>query len=118
RHCGDPKITSPHQAWWQYSSWYWRRYCWGDQLTGGEDVECQDVVINGDRYFPESSFSSPWFSKPGETPRVGIAITTFRRPEMLKRTIREMEGKLPEGAVKVVVDDGSAKPVSVPEGWI
>lgn len=27
RHCDDPNITSPHQAWWQYSSWYWRRYC-------------------------------------------------------------------------------------------
>src|SRR5690606_18180102 len=27
RHCDDPRITSPHQAWWQYSPWYWRRYC-------------------------------------------------------------------------------------------
>jgi len=87
-------------------------------VSGGEDVEFQDVVINGIRYIPESSFSAPWFSKPSEIPRIGIAITTFNRPEMLQRTIQEMEGKLPEGSVLVVVDDGSPKPVTVPEGWV
>lgn len=78
----------------------------------------REVFIDGVRYVPESSASAPWFATPEEQPKIGVAITTLNRPDFLAKTIQEMEDKLPEGAVKVVVDDGSTKPVSVPEGWI
>lgn len=51
-------------------------------------------------------------------PAVGIAITTFNRPDMLKRTLQEFADKIPEGATLVVVDDGSREPVKVPRPWV
>src|SRR5690606_29492681 len=77
----------------------------------------REVFIDGVRYVPESS-GAPLFATPKEQLKIGVSITTHDRPDFLAKTIQEMEDKLPEGAVKVVVDDEPAKPVSVPEGWI
>ncbi|PJD09534.1 glycosyltransferase family 2 protein [Enterobacter bugandensis] len=44
--------------------------------------------------------------------RIGIAITTHNRPDVLKRALAQHEKFLPPGALLVVVDDGS-KPAAV-----
>jgi hypothetical protein len=60
-----------------------------------------DVFIDGVQYAPVADSS----------PSIGVAVTTRDRPDILKRC-REAWGKfLPAGAVLVIVDDASAKPV-------
>lgn len=61
-----------------------------------------DVTINGIPYAPACANSS----------RIGIAITTHNRPEVLKRAIEQHTKHLPVGALVVVIDDGS-KPAAV-----
>lgn len=65
-----------------------------------------DVVINGVTYAPVTSRSS----------NIGIAITTHNRHEVLSRALDHHLKYLPAGAMVVVIDDGSAKPVTVPDG--
>ncbi|HEM8505029.1 TPA: glycosyltransferase family 2 protein [Citrobacter koseri] len=65
-----------------------------------------DVTINGIPYAPTSSIDS----------RIGIAITTHNRPEVLKRAIDQHMKHLPSGALVVVVDDGSKPAAVVPAG--
>lgn len=63
-----------------------------------------DVFINGIRFVPESANSS----------RIGIAITTHNRHEVLKRAIEQHMKHLPSGALVVVIDDGSSPAAVVP----
>lgn len=65
-----------------------------------------NVEIDGVRYAPTSSLSS----------NIGIAITTHNRHDVLSRAIEHQMKFLPAGALVVVIDDGSAKPVAVPGG--
>lgn len=64
-----------------------------------------EVLISGVRFVPECANSS----------RIGIAITTHNRPEVLKRAIEQHMKHLPSGALVVVVDDGSKPAAVVPE---
>jgi len=77
----------------------------------------KEVVIDGVRYVPEETAQAPWFTKPDETPKIGIAITTHNRPEILADTLKAFEDKIPSSAVCVVVDDGSKVEPQVPEPW-
>lgn len=64
-----------------------------------------NVVIDGVTYAPE-----------GEAPaRVGVAITTRNRHDILARAL-DAHMQHSQGLPIVVVDDGSDKPVAVPEG--
>ena len=63
-----------------------------------------EVLISGVRFVPECANSS----------RIGIAITTHNRPEVLKRAIEQHMKHLPSGALVVVIDDGSKPPAVVP----
>lgn len=63
-----------------------------------------EVLINGVRFVPEGVNSS----------RIGIAITTHNRPEVLKRAIEQHVKHLPPGALMVVIDDGSKPAAIVP----
>lgn len=60
------------------------------------------VTIDGVPYTPACAISS----------RIGIAITTHNRADVLKRAIEQHQKHLPAGALVVVVDDGS-KPAAV-----
>jgi hypothetical protein len=60
-----------------------------------------EVVINGIRYAPADTTTS----------RIGVAITTRNRNDILERTRKEHLKHLPPGAKLVVVDDASATPV-------
>ncbi|MEB7601392.1 glycosyltransferase family 2 protein [Raoultella terrigena] len=62
------------------------------------------VIIDGVEFVP--AFNS--------CAKVGIAITTHQRPEVLKRAIDQHMKHLPTGALVVVVDDGSNPAVDVP----
>lgn len=62
------------------------------------------VVIDGVEYMPAANGCL----------KVGIAITTHQRPEVLKRAIDQHMKHLPTGALVVVVDDGSNPAVDVP----
>ena len=64
------------------------------------------VIIDGIEYLPAANGNS----------RVGIAITTHQRPEVLKRAIDQHMKHLPAGALVVVVDDGSSPAAVVPSG--
>ncbi|HDW3275911.1 TPA: glycosyltransferase family 2 protein [Enterobacter asburiae] len=64
-----------------------------------------EVLIGGVRFVPEFANSS----------RIGIAITTHNRPEVLKRAIEQHMKHLPSGALVVVVDDGSKPAAVVPD---
>lgn len=64
------------------------------------------VTIDGVPYAPASIISS----------RIGIAITTHQRADVLKRAIEQHMKHLPAGALVVVVDDGSKPPAVVPDG--
>ncbi|HAT3749147.1 TPA: glycosyltransferase family 2 protein [Klebsiella oxytoca] len=64
-----------------------------------------EVLINGVRFVPEGVNSS----------RIGIAITTHNRPEVLKRAIEQHVKHLPSGALMVVIDDGSKPAAIVPD---
>ena len=64
------------------------------------------VTIDGVPYAPASIISS----------RIGIAITTHQRADVLKRALEQHMKHLPAGALVVVVDDGSKPAVVVPHG--
>ncbi len=64
------------------------------------------VIIDGIDYLPAANGNL----------RVGIAITTHQRPEVLKRAIDQHMKHLPAGALVVVVDDGSSPAAVVPSG--
>ena len=65
-----------------------------------------NVEIDGVRYVPVISASV----------KIGIAITTHNRPEVLKRAIEQHMKHLPSGALVVVIDDGSSPAAIVPDG--
>ncbi|EBM9969425.1 MULTISPECIES: glycosyltransferase family 2 protein [Citrobacter] len=65
-----------------------------------------EVLINGVRFIPEGD----------NKVRIGIAITTHNRPEVLKRAIEQHMKHLPSGALVVVIDDGSSPAAIVPDG--
>ncbi|WP_249417205.1 TipJ family phage tail tip protein [Citrobacter freundii] len=64
------------------------------------------VTIDGVPYAPASVASS----------RIGIAITTHNRADVLKRAIEQHQKHLPAGALVVVVDDGSKPAAIAPDG--
>lgn len=64
------------------------------------------VIINGVTYVPACASAS----------RIGIAITTHNRPDVLKRAIEQHMKYLPAGALVVVIDDGSKPAAVVPDG--
>lgn len=64
------------------------------------------VTIDGVHYAPVSSCSS----------RIGIAISTHNRADVLKRALSEHMQFLPAGALVVVIDDGSKPAAVVPDG--
>ncbi|MGC0845370.1 glycosyltransferase family 2 protein [Pantoea agglomerans] len=65
-----------------------------------------DVMIDGVRYAPVTERAS----------NIGIAISTHNRHDVISRALDHQMKFLPAGALVVVVDDGSAKPVTAPEG--
>lgn len=65
-----------------------------------------NVEIDGVKYVPENMASS----------RIGIAITTHNRPDVLKRAIEQHMKHLPSGALVVVIDDGSSPAAIVHNG--
>ncbi|MCX0499725.1 glycosyltransferase family 2 protein [Erwinia billingiae] len=65
-----------------------------------------EVVIDGVRYAPVTIRAS----------NIGIAISTHNRHEILSRALDHQLKHLPAGALVVVIDDGSSKPVIVPDG--
>lgn len=65
-----------------------------------------EVLINGVRFIPEGD----------NKVRIGIAITTHNRPEVLKHAIEQHMKHLPSGALVVVIDDGSSPAAIVPDG--
>lgn len=64
------------------------------------------VTIDGVPYAPASVVSS----------RIGIAISTHQRADVLKRALEQHMRHLPSGALMVVVDDGSKPAAVVPDG--
>ncbi|WP_342337625.1 glycosyltransferase family 2 protein [Citrobacter freundii] len=64
------------------------------------------VTIDGVPYAPASLVSS----------RIGIAITTHQRAEVLERALEQHMKHLPAGALVVVIDDGSKPAAVVPNG--
>lgn len=64
------------------------------------------VTINGVSYAPACAISS----------RIGIAISTHQRAEVLKRALEQHLKHLPAGALVVVIDDGSKPAAAVPDG--
>jgi len=64
-----------------------------------------EVVINGIRYKPNAP----------EESKIGIAITTHNRPDILAKALENHLKFLPEGAKLVVIDDGSTIPAVVPD---
>ncbi|WP_034913018.1 glycosyl transferase [Erwinia sp. 9145] len=65
-----------------------------------------DVVIDGVRYAPVTN----------RTSNIGIAISTHNRHDVLVSAMNQHLKHLPVGAQVVVIDDGSSKPVIVPDG--
>lgn len=64
------------------------------------------VIIDGVQYAPASN----------TVPRIGVAITTHNRNDVLQRALEHHKRFLPSGSVLVVVDDGSCIPVNTPDG--
>ncbi|MDF7648086.1 glycosyltransferase family 2 protein [Erwiniaceae bacterium L1_54_3] len=64
------------------------------------------VVIDGVRYAPVTNSAS----------NIGIAISTHNRHDVLSRALDHHLKYLPAGALVVVIDDGSSKSVTVPDG--
>lgn len=64
------------------------------------------VIIDGVPYAPACAISS----------RIGIAITTHQRADVLKRTLEQHMKHLPACALVVVIDDGSKPQAIVPDG--
>lgn len=69
-----------------------------------------NVIIDGVQYAPAVEAAKPVASK------IGIAISTHNRQDVLPRTLGMHIKHLPEGAKLVVIDDGSVLPAKVPEG--
>ena len=65
-----------------------------------------DVIIDGVRYAPTGDHAC----------RIGIAISTYNRHEVLQQALEHHLKHLPAGALVVVIDDGSAIPVTVTDG--
>lgn len=65
-----------------------------------------EVSINGLAYVPAGATSS----------RIGIAITTHQRADVLSRALTQHINFLPAGALVVVIDDGSKPSAVVPNG--
>lgn len=63
------------------------------------------VIIDGVPYSPVEK----------QDTRIGVAVATHNRPDVLKNTLEKIVEHTP-GAYIVVVDDASKKPVTVPEG--
>ena len=64
------------------------------------------VTIDGVPYAPACN----------SAPRIGIAITTHNRADVLSRTLAQHQKYLPTGALVVVIDDGSVPSAVVPDG--
>lgn len=64
------------------------------------------VTVDGVHYAPVSITNS----------RIGIAISTHNRPDVLKRALEQHLKHLPAGALVVVIDDGSKPAAAVPDG--
>ncbi|EFG9986402.1 glycosyltransferase family 2 protein [Escherichia coli] len=64
------------------------------------------VTIDGVQYAPASALSS----------RIGIAISTHQRADVLERALEQHMKHLPAGALLVVIDDGSKPAAAVPNG--
>ncbi|MGQ7115027.1 glycosyltransferase family 2 protein, partial [Escherichia sp. TWPC-MK] len=64
------------------------------------------VTIDGVPYVPACALAS----------RIGIAITTHNRADVLKRALEQHMKHLPAGALVVVIDDGSKSAAVVPNG--
>ena len=64
------------------------------------------VTIDGVPYLPACASAS----------RIGIAITTHNRADVLKRAIEQHQKHLPAGALRVVVEDGSTPAAIAPDG--
>ncbi|MFT4162481.1 glycosyltransferase [Shinella sp.] len=59
----------------------------------------------------------PYVSADRQCGRIGIAVTAHNRPAMLKQALDHHRRYLPDGAVFVVVDDGSDPAATAPE-WV
>ncbi|EKE2139239.1 glycosyltransferase family 2 protein, partial [Salmonella enterica] len=66
-----------------------------------------NVLVDGVPYIPLCSLSQS---------RIGIAITTHNRPDVLTRAIEQHIKHLPAGSLVVVIDDGSQPAAVVPDG--
>jgi hypothetical protein len=64
------------------------------------------VTIDGVHYAPISNATS----------RIGIAISTYNRADVLKRAVEQHLKHLPTGALVVIIDDGSNPAAVVPDG--
>lgn len=64
------------------------------------------VTIDGVPFVPACASAS----------RIGIAITSHNRPDVLNRAIKQHIKHLPAGALVVVIDDGSKPVAVVPDG--
>ncbi|HCL5922632.1 TPA: glycosyltransferase family 2 protein [Citrobacter amalonaticus] len=64
------------------------------------------VTIDGVPFVPACASAS----------RIGIAITTHNRPDVLKRAIEQHQKHMPAGALVVVIDDGSVPAAFAPDG--
>ncbi|TCL06897.1 glycosyltransferase family 2 protein [Sodalis ligni] len=64
------------------------------------------VTIDGVQYVPVCNL----------THRIGIAITTHNRPDVISKSLEKHLKYLPTGAFVLLVDDGSLPPVVEPEG--
>lgn len=65
-----------------------------------------DVIVGGVPYIRADSVTHN---------KIGIAITTHNRPQVLANSLEQHRKHLPTGAVVFVIDDGSNPPAKVPE---
>lgn len=65
-----------------------------------------DVIVDGVPYVRADSVSHN---------KIGIAITTHNRPQVLANSLEQHRKHLPAGAVVFVIDDGSNPPAKVPD---
>lgn len=65
-----------------------------------------DVIVDGVPYVRADSVSHN---------KIGIAITTHNRPQVLVNSLEQHRKHLPTGAVVFVIDDGSSPPAKVPD---
>lgn len=65
-----------------------------------------NVIIDGVAYYRDDRH-------PGR--KIGIAITTHNRPDVLAKSLEKHRKFLPHDAVVFVIDDGSTPPATVPE---